>query len=68
MDTAKAANLYYCDPSADFLDYVNQPVGKGKPVVVQLKPLIASVYIISLLQINLFDTMKGDLYFPFSQS
>ncbi|XP_032529311.2 probable hydroxyacid-oxoacid transhydrogenase, mitochondrial [Danaus plexippus] len=41
MDTAKAANLYYCDPSADFLDYVNQPVGKGKPVVVQLKPLIA---------------------------
>lgn len=41
MDTCKAANLYYCDPNAAFLDYVNQPVGKGKPVDVQLKPMIA---------------------------
>lgn len=43
MDTCKAANLYYCDPNAEFLDYVNQPVGKGKPVDVQLKPMIASM-------------------------
>lgn len=42
MDTCKAANLYYCDPDADFLDYVNAPVGKGKGVNVQLKPMIAS--------------------------
>jgi hydroxyacid-oxoacid transhydrogenase len=42
LDTCKAANLYYCDPEADFLDYVNAPVGKGKPVTVQLKPMIAS--------------------------
>src|SRR5260370_8128353 len=40
MDTAKAANLYACWP-ADFLDYVNPPVGKGKPVPGLLKPLFA---------------------------
>ncbi len=40
MDTAKAANLYCCYP-ADFLDYVNPPLGKGQPVPGPLKPLIA---------------------------
>lgn len=40
IDTAKAANLYHTYP-ADFLDYVNHPVGRGKPVPGPLKPLIA---------------------------
>ncbi len=40
MDTAKAANLYSTYP-ADFLDYVNAPIGKGNPVPGALKPLFA---------------------------
>jgi hydroxyacid-oxoacid transhydrogenase len=40
MDTAKAANLYATYP-ADFLTYVNPPIGQGQPVPGQLKPLIA---------------------------
>ena len=40
MDTAKAANLYATYP-ADFLAYVNAPVGRGEPVTGRLKPMIA---------------------------
>ncbi len=40
MDTAKAANLYSTYP-ADFLEYVNPPIGEGKPVPGPLKPLVA---------------------------
>lgn len=40
MDTAKAANLYSTYP-ADFLEYVNPPIGKGTPVPGKVKPLIA---------------------------
>jgi hydroxyacid-oxoacid transhydrogenase len=41
IDTAKAVNLYTGYPPADFLDYVNPPVGKGLPVPGPLKPLMA---------------------------
>ncbi len=39
LDTAKAANLYSTYP-ADFLTYVNAPIGEGKPVPGSLKPMI----------------------------
>jgi hydroxyacid-oxoacid transhydrogenase len=41
IDTAKAVNLYSTYPPADFLDYVNPPIGRGLPVPGPLKPLMA---------------------------
>ena len=40
IDTAKAANLYATHP-ADFLAYVNKPLGEGRPVPGPVKPHIA---------------------------
>lgn len=40
MDTAKIVNLYTAFPEADFLDFVNAPLGKGLPITKPLKPLI----------------------------
>lgn len=40
IDTTKAMNLFDTYP-ADLLDYINPPIGKGKPVPGPLKPLIA---------------------------
>ncbi len=40
IDTAKAMNLFSKYP-ADIMDYINPPIGKGKQVPGQLKPLIA---------------------------
>jgi hydroxyacid-oxoacid transhydrogenase len=41
IDTAKAVNLYTTYPPADFLDYVNAPIGRAMTVPGPLKPLIA---------------------------
>lgn len=41
IDTAKAVNLYTSHPPADFLDYVNPPIGRGLPVPGPLLPLYA---------------------------
>ena len=41
IDTAKAVNLYTTYPPADFLDYVNPPIGRGLPIPGPLKPLMA---------------------------
>jgi alcohol dehydrogenase class IV len=40
IDTCKAVNLLTCHP-APLLDYVNKPVGRGRPVPGPLRPLIA---------------------------
>ena len=40
IDTCKAVNLLSCHP-APLLDYVNKPVGRGRPVPGPLRPLIA---------------------------
>jgi hydroxyacid-oxoacid transhydrogenase len=40
MDTAKVANLYTTHP-ADFMAYVNPPIGDGTPIPGPLKPLVA---------------------------
>ncbi|CUS08039.1 unnamed protein product [Tuber aestivum] len=40
MDTAKMVNLYTNFPEADFLDFVNAPIGKGLPITKALSPLI----------------------------
>jgi hydroxyacid-oxoacid transhydrogenase len=40
IDTAKIANLYTAYP-ADFMAYINAPIGEGRPVPGALKPLIA---------------------------
>lgn len=34
-------NLYTTCPDADFLDFVNAPLGKGLPITAKMKPLVA---------------------------
>jgi hydroxyacid-oxoacid transhydrogenase len=41
IDTAKVANLCSTHPPADFLDYVNPPIGRGLAVPGPLRPLYA---------------------------
>ncbi|KAK4053410.1 hypothetical protein OIV83_001575 [Microbotryomycetes sp. JL201] len=41
IDTCKVANLFTCYPEAELLDFVNAPVGKGRPIDKVLRPLVA---------------------------
>ncbi|RYP41699.1 hypothetical protein DL769_011540 [Monosporascus sp. CRB-8-3] len=41
IDTAKLMNLYTEYPEADFLNFVNAPLGNGRPIDRKLKPLVA---------------------------
>ncbi|KAK9344609.1 hypothetical protein V1522DRAFT_409791 [Lipomyces starkeyi] len=41
MDTCKIANLYEAYADAEFLEFVNAPIGNGRPIDKKLKPLIA---------------------------
>lgn len=43
MDTAKAANLFVNYPDADMFDFINAPIGKGKPIDRKLSPLVCSM-------------------------
>ncbi|KII95205.1 hypothetical protein PLICRDRAFT_96252 [Plicaturopsis crispa FD-325 SS-3] len=41
IDTAKTSNLFSVYGDADLMDFINAPVGKGKPIDKPLRPLIA---------------------------
>lgn len=40
MDTAKASNLFANYPDADLMDFINAPIGKGRPIEKKLSPLV----------------------------
>ena len=41
MDTAKASNLFANYPQADLMEFINAPIGKGRPIDKKLSPIIA---------------------------
>lgn len=55
IDTTKAASLYSAHPEADFLDFVNAPIGKGLPIRKKLNPLIAGKEKWSLVTFKTFN-------------
>ncbi|THH02440.1 hypothetical protein EW026_g429 [Hermanssonia centrifuga] len=66
IDTAKAANLFTAYKDADLFDFINAPVGKGRPIENILRPLIAKLHISAGLDV-LFHSLESYTAIPYTE-